>query len=112
MKRKIVRLLLPNVKAAFELEIQEPGRVRNFAMSYAQRAVAIPVAGGEARAVDEIPTLLVEVDPEAPSRTRRFLLAQEDAVVEGPALEYLGCAGSRATNSVVALFERLEEPVT
>ena len=110
MKRIVVKIIVPRERE-FELNLQEPGVVHQFLMGYEKKKIAIAMPGMQPgqEVVEELPTLLVEIDPDGPFRKRKFLVVPEGIGLEADKLVYLGTTLSRVGNGV---FVHLWEEIT
>lgn len=112
MKRAIITMELPSRMQKMALNIQDPGVIRGFAMGLRPRSVvsAIEMPGlkpGQ-QMMEEIPVLLVEVDPDAPTRRRYLAVVATDEVLEAEGeFVYRATAGSRA-GVAFHIFEGLD----
>lgn len=113
MKRAIVMIELPKGKREFEIEIPEPGIVHNFVMGVRMKKTLIAQAGGQAgQMAEEVPSIMVEVDPDAPLRKRKFVVLEMMQIVEAEKIRYLATTMSQANGGVFFhLFEEETNPV-
>lgn len=83
MKRSIEEVRLPQGKFEFEVEIRKPGIIHNFMMGYSRKQTAIAdLSGREQQVVEEIPLLMVEVDPDEEKVTRKFFVVPHGKAIE------------------------------
>jgi hypothetical protein len=102
MRKAIVSLELPPAVRTLVVEVQDPGIVRGFLTGIRQKPVLV---GNGNQVVEEVPTLLVEVDPDAPKRKRSFLIVDTNEVIENSSgLVFVTYITSR-TGKVYHLFE-------
>jgi len=105
MKKLIVPIRLTQLNNP-EVAVPVGAVFRMFAMEIEQMSGLIQQAGQNAQAVKEVPTLLMEVDPDiTQTENRHFLMAVEGTVAEGNELIYLSTSISRAVNKLIHLYE-------
>lgn len=96
MKRAILALALEK-GPTYELEVPEPGIVRNVLMGMRERKIAPPstdfLSAVSKPVVEEVATIVFEVDPSegVPTRKRRFTIVKDVQTIESDnVLEYCG----------------------
>lgn len=105
MKKLIVPVRLSQLDNP-EVAVPVGAVFRMFAMEIEQMSGIIQQAGQNAQAVKEIPTLLMEVDPDiTQTENRHYRMVVEGTTIEGEELTYLGTSISRAINKLIHLYE-------
>jgi hypothetical protein len=108
MKKAVVFMELPVGIRQFELEIQEPGIIRQFGMGVRQKTIVASsvITGPDAGkpVLEEVPYILVEVNPDARKVKRQFVVLNTGEVFEAVSFEYKASAASRS-NNVFHLYE-------
>jgi hypothetical protein len=109
MKRAIIPIELPQGVQQFEVELQEPGTVHSFLMGYRKKKtlLAMPDTPDGQQVVEEVPTIMVEVDPTTAPRRRKFVVLATGQVAEASALKFIGTTMSQANGG--ALYHLFEE---
>jgi len=105
----IAQIALPHEQVC-ELEIQEPGIIRHVAIG-GEPKVTVGVDGK--RQVRELIILFAEIDPDAPKRSRTFMVLQPGAGFEaekGVDALWCGIGLSHNTGSVAYVYELVRDP--
>jgi hypothetical protein len=113
MKRAIIPIVLPMKVREFELEILKPGRIHNFVMGHREvkTLLAQPGVPQGQRMMEEVPTIVVEVDPDETADLRKFVVVEMGQAVEAWKLIYIGSTMSQAGGGTMFhLFEEIEDP--
>lgn len=87
---------------AFEFDVRDPGRPIHTFIEFEQQNLLLP---GKPK-MNAVPSVVLEVNPSAPPRRRRFLMIPVDTQVDYPGeLAFFAAFTNPHTGSIAALYE-------